>query len=144
MKYITVLIIVLSLVGCASNTERKRIYTNYHVTSYVNINLSEVNSKLANIPDEDLSPYQLILRIMSIGSEQQEFTISQVYSNIEEKNESKITVVQEGYLDDSIRGEWNEFELKINKDNKWEVVKAKRAYLCWRQSSKEYQRRLCQ
>ena len=38
-----------------------------------------------------------------------------------------MTVVQEGYLDDSVRGEWDEFEMVSNAKDEWLITKSKKS-----------------
>jgi hypothetical protein len=45
---------------------------------------------------------------------------------------STVTVVCDGFLDDSIRGTWNELHLARTQAGAWEVTRAYRAYRCWR------------
>lgn len=61
--------------------------------------------------------------------------------NIEYPNTVIVTAIQDGYLDDSLRGEWVELTLKNNSKNIWLIKEAKRAFLCWRgENTKSFQR----
>ena len=54
----------------------------------------------------------------------------------EQPTTSTITIVEDGYLDDSVRGGW--FQLYLNKNNTkhiWEVKEIREAYLCGRANS---------
>jgi heat shock protein HslJ len=43
-----------------------------------------------------------------------------------------VTVVEDGYLDDSVRGTWTRFKMKRNDNRTWRIVDVQRAYRCWR------------
>ncbi len=55
-----------------------------------------------------------------------------------------ITVVQDGFLDDSVRGTWHEFTLDRKADGSWRIDEARGAYRCHRGHQKDdYGARLC-
>jgi len=55
-----------------------------------------------------------------------------------------ITVVQDGFLDDSVRGTWHEFLLERWADGGWRIDEARSAYRCYRGHQKdEFGARLC-
>ena len=43
-----------------------------------------------------------------------------------------VTVLEDGYLDDSVRGRWTEFRQVRMTDGTWRIVEVRRAYRCWR------------
>lgn len=54
-----------------------------------------------------------------------------------------ITVVQDGFLDDSVRGEWNQLILKKDHKERWMLQSARKAFLCHRGSTQAFQKELC-
>lgn len=55
-----------------------------------------------------------------------------------------VTVVEDGYLDDSVRGAWTRFTMKRTDSRTWRVVDIQRAYRCWRGHHKDsYSARPC-
>jgi len=55
-----------------------------------------------------------------------------------------ITVVQDGFLDDSVRGTWHRFELERLADMSWRISEARSAYRCYRgHQTDDYGARLC-
>lgn len=54
-----------------------------------------------------------------------------------------ITVVQDGFLDDSVRGEWNQLFLKKDHKQRWMLQSARKAFLCYRGSTQVFQKGLC-
>lgn len=63
--------------------------------------------------------------------------------NIENPKNITITVVRDGFLDDSVRGDIQ--YLKLHKDNKgiWEILTIKKAISCWRSESTIYSSEVC-
>ncbi|MBM9537530.1 hypothetical protein [Desulfobulbus alkaliphilus] len=58
---------------------------------------------------------------------------------------SIITVIEEGYLDDSVRGQWFQFYLeRKNSESSWKIKEIRQAYLCGRMNSpKEFSKEPC-
>ncbi len=55
-----------------------------------------------------------------------------------------ITVIQDGFHDDSVRGTWHEFLLERRTDGSWRIDEARSAYRCYRGHQKdEFGARLC-
>ena len=55
-----------------------------------------------------------------------------------------VTIVEDGYLDDSVRGTWTRFKMTRLDDNTWRLVDVKRAFRCWRGHHQDsYSARLC-
>lgn len=48
----------------------------------------------------------------------------------------RITIVRDGFLDDSIRGDWTQFDL-VRSGETWTVARALRAQRCWRSADPE-------
>jgi heat shock protein HslJ len=48
-----------------------------------------------------------------------------------------VVVVEDGYLDDSVRGTWTRFKMKRTDSRTWRVVDIQRAYRCWRGHHKD-------
>ena len=132
--------------GCASFMpigEVMKAYNNEVVSSYKSMDTEILNDKLAKQDVIDNSPLKVVFYLLNINSEQKDLVIHQSFSGIEEKENAIITVFREGYLDDSVRGEWNEFDLEKTSENKWVIISAKKAILCWRSDSPQYQEDLC-
>ena len=58
---------------------------------------------------------------------------------------STITVIEEGYLDDSVRGQWLQFLLeRKNPESAWRIKEIRQANLCGRMDSpEEFSEELC-
>lgn len=55
-----------------------------------------------------------------------------------------IAVVQDGFLDDSIRGQWDQLILNKDQKQRWMLQEARRAFLCVRGSNTQaFQREPC-
>lgn len=50
----------------------------------------------------------------------------------EEPDSAEVTLVGDGYLDDSVRGSWSALRLARKPDATWRVLELRRAWRCWR------------
>lgn len=57
---------------------------------------------------------------------------------------TSVTVIEDGYLDDSLRGTWTRFAMERTEDGTWRITDIQKAYRCWRGHHQEsYSARLC-
>ena len=77
------------------------------------------------------APLDIALKIVGAfaGSAQH---IIQVNEGAESPAASRVTVIRDGLLDDSIRGERWEIVLQRNASGAWGIREVKRAWRCWR------------
>ena len=62
----------------------------------------------------------------------------------ERPDSTTVTVLEDGFLDDSIRGRWTEFRQVRKADGTWRIAEVRRAYRCWRGHHQEsYSQELC-
>ena len=62
----------------------------------------------------------------------------------EHPDQSTIIYKRDGFLDDSLRGDWHEKQFQRQANGSWRVSSAKVAYRCWRRDNVDaYQEALC-
>lgn len=62
----------------------------------------------------------------------------------ERSDSTTVTILEDGYLDDSVRGRWTEFRQVRMTDGTWRIVEIRRAYHCWRGHHRDsYSREPC-
>lgn len=54
-----------------------------------------------------------------------------------------ITVIEDGFGDDSVRGAWNQLILKKDQKDRWMLQEARRAFLCGRGNTQAFQKGAC-
>ena len=59
-------------------------------------------------------------------------SIKRVYESGENPDSTHVTVVEEGYADDSVRGMWSRLTMVKLDDGTWRITEAQRAYRCRR------------
>lgn len=120
------------------------------VKSYALQNVQEFNAQLAAREPRDTwqdQPLAIALEYLN-GASGGRLTkiINQVPEgeDAESPNTTVIVVVQDGFLDDSVRGQWDRLTLKKDQKERWMLQQAQRAFLCGRGSNTQaFQKELC-
>jgi len=76
-------------------------------------------------------PTRIIARMHKEFSEIRSRTIEMTAPNAEETDSLTIIVTDDGFLDDSVRGEKYKFELKKSEQGGWKFVSAGKSWRCW-------------
>ena len=63
--------------------------------------------------------------------------------NIESPKNIYISIMRDGFLDDSVRGDIQKIKLSKNSKGKWKVISIKKAISCWRRDKLIYSSELC-
>jgi hypothetical protein len=149
MKTLNLLTIILAtqfIISCSSiatSNDAGKPFAKGMVASYISMDTNALNEEIAKRADISDIPLKIIIDLLKINSEQKELTIYQLFPSMEEGGSVIVSVIRDGYLDDSVRGEWNEFEMMRNSGQVWEIINAKKAFLCWRLESDQYQNKPC-
>jgi hypothetical protein len=103
--------------------------------SYKPIDFTDFNKQIDNASTANeiwtKMPDQVIAKIIPQFSEIRSRTIEMVSPSAEDSDSLTVVVTDDGFLDDSIRGEKHKFELKMNAQGVWKVASAGKAWRCW-------------
>lgn len=137
---ITIIIVFLGIFpGCLFAQDKNP--NEFPVLSYRNLEVKELNMHIttAEIKKEEwaFSPLFISMRFHK-PSDVRFVSINQKNDRAECPLTSVVTIVEEGFLDDQMRGRWTEFHL-VRKDciKAWKVKELRQAYLCGMEGSKE-------
>lgn len=89
------------------------------------------------------SPIPLVLELVGGTAETPRVSLETISSDAEDFNRVSVTITRDGFLDDSVRGDWHEFTLARDAAGAWTVVEGKMAVRCWRGGVDVYADRLC-
>ena len=131
--------------------EDKKSVTQLAINSYLIEDPTEFNQQLvteltgADTSIWQVQPISLTLRYLNgiPGNSHitQEIPLGE---NPEFPSRILITVIQDGYQDDSLRGEWFELMFQRNSNEIWQIETVKRAFLCHRGTNiTSFQQDLC-
>jgi len=90
----------------------------------------EIEKAAANGENWVKMPTQVVLRMIGEFSEIRSRTIEMTAPNAEDADSLTVTVTDDGFLDDSVRGEKRRLELKRNEQGVWKFVSAGKSRRC--------------
>ena len=135
------------ILSCSNIAEDKRP-DEFPVVSYNNLDVSNFNLKISAAMNKgERWVYHPLLVIQEYRKIADAGFVSILLSNdsVENSLNSTITVVEEGYLDDSVRGQWLQFHLgRENSESSWNIKEIRQANLCGRMNlPNEFSKELC-
>jgi hypothetical protein len=105
------------------------------VESFIQVDPSEFNETIieAAIAGETWPGDQICVAVKFLGGVEARFiSITKVDNRGECADTSIVTVIQDGFLDDSMRGQWDMIFLYLNESSNWIIFESRRAWRCWR------------
>lgn len=90
------------------------------------------------------SPILVTLYLVGGDDDIRSLVLEEVKNRAEGADLTKVVCIRDGLLDDSVRGDWHEFNLNRLADSTWRVSDARASYRCWRSdNTDEYQESPC-
>jgi len=116
--------------------------------SWSEISIATLNSRLelavSSGAEWPSSPLQSTLEFFGDDLGAQAVVIEEMKNRIEGADSATVMMIRDGFLDDSVRGDWHEVVFKRQKDGTWRVASARVAYRCRRgENTSVYQGNLC-
>jgi hypothetical protein len=90
------------------------------------------------------SPLLIVLDLLGGDIEALRLSLRQEYNRPEQPDSVHVVLATDGWLDDSVRGDWHEFMLYRMPDGTWRVAQARRAVRCRRPDTGDYRSGPCQ
>ena len=139
---------ILFLAACAASEGSLSGQVQSTPDSWVTLdaNLLNVRIEKAIAAEESWPQSPLLVTFYLVGGD--EDTRSLILEEIKNRGEgadaTKVVCLRDGLLDDSVRGDWHEINLRRFPDGTWRVSDARVAYRCWRSGDSDvYQERPC-
>jgi len=141
---LTVLFVILLLASCNRGEQPEG---QFRVESHSSLSSASFNKRLSNAAEEGepwaRDPIRIALEFMN-SQGARSVKIDREDQGGEAHASTRVTVVEDGYLDDSVRGSWTRFTMKRLDDGPWRIANIQKAYRCWRGHHQEsYSARLC-
>jgi len=136
------LILLLVSTSCASNSYK----TAQNIKSWEVIKPEALNTKIQQAYKENLTwvrnPELYVFNLINLTSLRK---IAYEYStdNIKSPQKINLSIMRDGFLDDSVRGDIQKIKLSKNSKGKWKVISIKKAISCWRRDKLIYSSELC-
>ncbi|MCB1025616.1 MAG: hypothetical protein KDB79_14560 [Acidobacteria bacterium] len=100
------------------------------------LDVKDFNKKIAEAAAANQAwvkaPFQVIANIIEPFSEMSSRKVEMVSEYADVTDSLTVTVTDDGYADDSVRGEKFIYQLKLEDSGIWKVVSAKKAQVCWK------------
>ncbi len=111
------------------------------------LDITTLNARIKNLSAARkasmTSPIPLVLEIIG-GTEETPHTVVDMSGDAgTDFKDATVTVIRDGFQDDSVRGDWHEFILSRQADDSWTVRQARQAFRCWRGGVDKYAARNC-
>lgn len=149
MRWQIILITLLLMVFPFSLLAQEKNPDEFPVISYRNLEVKEFNIQIIkaekNREEWVFSPISIATRFHKLDADARFADIKQKNDRAECPLNSVVTIVEEGFLDDQMRGRWTQFHLGRKDCTKaWKIKDLKQAYLCGIEGSKkEFLKDIC-
>ncbi len=109
------------------------------VDSFLTEDLEDINAGIERAADADeewvTDPVRIAMNVVEQGPDaidERRYLQITYEGGGPHGNTAVVTVVTDGYLDDSMRGEWCRFAMAKEDDGSWRVTEFRHAWRCWR------------
>lgn len=127
---------LIILVGCASGNSDVTTPQDVTVESWDTLEVTPINQLIEEAVASDAewptSPLRITVELFGGDND------TRVLSLMEEKNRGEgddttiVVMIRDGFLDDSVRGDWHRIIYERHIDSTWRVAEVRRAFRCWR------------
>ncbi len=147
MKSLFLILLVAMTVSCATITDDKfEKWPSGEVLSWKITDFSKLNDKIskASSSHQDwVNNIQLYVFHLFDLSGLKKVVYESEFDNIENPTEATVTLVRDGFLDDSVRGDVHRISFHRTAGGAWKIVDLKKSQRCWRADLDEYSSDLC-
>ncbi len=145
MRYFNAVILLMMVVFLtAANDEISP--RDLPVESFVLVETADINARIvAAVESGDDWPFDPVsVAFEFLGSMEYRYVNIEKNDDIESPNNTIVTIIRGGLLDDSVWGTWDQLQLSRTPKGIWHVDEARRAWRCYRGHQKDsFGKRLC-
>ncbi len=146
MKHLFLGLLII-FAGCAQAGSRPE-FARTPPESWAELDLAVLNGQLekAVLSGEEWpsSPLQSTLQLFGDDTGAQAVVVEEMKNRVEGADSVSVVMIRDGFLDDSVRGDWHEVVFGRQTDGTWKVTEARVAYRCRRgEKTSVYQGGLC-
>lgn len=142
MRVFLYFFLIFTSSACASSTSSIPV----NVESWESMEINSFNTKIQEAYASSLQwatkPELYVFNLFEL-SELKKISYEYSADSIEAPKNIDITIIRDGFLDDSVRGEIQHIKLGKNNYGKWEVLYRGRAISCWRSQVLKYSSEAC-
>lgn len=145
MNFLKWAVLFVTLIGPNAHAgEGKMMIGGVALLSAQTLNADRLNDRLAALTGSvRRAPLEIALLLVGNSDETPRVVIEMFSDPDTDFSQATVTVLRDGFQDDSVRGDWHEFQMSRATDGPWRVTQARRANRCWRGADKGYVARYC-
>ena len=136
-----ILSLLVSVVGCASTNGLESSLNHVEVESWETVDPAEMNTEitgaLAEGEEWPRSPLAATVQLLGGDTDAQTLQLEEHRSNPEGVYMVIVVLVRDGFLGDSVRGDWHRIAYESQPDGTWRIRSVQRAFRCYRGHHKE-------
>ncbi len=129
-------LVTLLLAGCAASRPAPSARPGVVVESSENMEIAPLNARVEHAAAARESwvnsPLRMTVELFGGDVETRSVRIEAEKNLGEGADTTTVTLIRDGFMDDSVRGSWQRIVYHRLSDGTWRVVEAKRATRCWR------------
>jgi len=142
------ILLLLLLVGCVAPPPSAGDPLDVPVDSWRNVDVMPLNSRVDEAVEAGLdwprSALYVTLNLVGGDADTRSLVLSEVANRGEAPDTMVVVVARDGFLDDSVRGDWHRAVLYRATDGTWRLHEMRRAFRCYRGGSLDrYSADLC-
>jgi hypothetical protein len=146
MRYVVLLISVLA--ACSASAGDLSELFHQEPESWAKLEVGALNGRVEEAVSAQeawpRSPLLVAVHLLCGDLDTRSLVLEEVKNRGESADETRISCIRDGFLDDSIRGDWHELDLRRLADGTWRIRKAQVAVRCWRSEHTDvYQAKPC-
>jgi hypothetical protein len=147
MKYVALLVVLL-ISGCATTHEIRFSADDAKVESWESVDPAPMNAQISAAvrsgEDWPASPLEATIRLFGGDRDTRIVRFDESKNRTEGADTTVVVLIRDGFLDDSVRGDWNKIIYELQTDRTWRIQSVQRAYRCYRgQNQDSYTRMRC-
>jgi hypothetical protein len=142
------LVILLLIAGCAASQPKPVDAPDVSIESWETIDVAQLNMQIEEGITAGaawaMSPLGITIELLGGDADTRYLSVTEEKNRTEGADTTVVIMVRDGFLDDSVRGDWHRIVYRLEADRAWRVHRVKRAFRCWRGHHLEtYSSKLC-
>ena len=142
------LIGLLLVSGCAATHEVKFSADDVKVESWESVDPADMNAQITEAvtsgEDWPASPMEATIHLLGSDGDTRIVRLDESKNRTEGADSTVVVLIRDGFLDDSVRGDWHKIVYALQADRTWRIQSLQRAFRCYRgQNLESYSRVRC-
>jgi hypothetical protein len=133
--------LLLFLAGCTTTREIEFTVNGIEVESWESVDPAAMNTRItaavAAGENWPTSPLAATVELLGGDADTRILTLEELKNRTEGADTTVVVLIRDGFLDDSVRGDWHRIVFGLQPDRTWRIHSLRRAFRCYRGHHKE-------